>query len=113
MNTVQIIKNLCSQNNITIAELERKLDFSNGQIARWKKSTPGVDRLKKVADYFDVSVDFLLDREKENHKGEDLPEDIRIMQRAAQNMSEEDRKRAIKVFEAFFDNWDEITKDDK
>lgn len=48
MNTVQIIKNLCSQNNITIAELERKLDFSNGQIARWKKSTPGVDRLKKL-----------------------------------------------------------------
>ena len=38
MNTVQIIRNLCSQNGITIAELERKLNFSNGQIARWQKA---------------------------------------------------------------------------
>ncbi|NQD97636.1 helix-turn-helix domain-containing protein [Staphylococcus xylosus] len=113
MNTVQIIRNLCSQNGITIAELERKLDFSNGQIARWKKSTPGVDRLKKVADYFDVSVDYLLDREKENYNGEEENEEIRIMHRAAEKMTDEERKKALKVFEAFFDNWDEITKDDK
>ena len=32
---------------------------------------------------------------------------------AIQNMSEEDRKKAIKVFEAFFENWEEMTKDDK
>ncbi|MEB6060816.1 helix-turn-helix domain-containing protein [Staphylococcus pseudoxylosus] len=113
MNTVQIIRNLCSQNGITIAELERKLDFSNGQIARWKKSTPGVDRLKKVADYFDVSVDYLLDREKVNYDGEEENEEIRIMHRAAEKMTDEERKKALKVFEAFFDNWDEITKDDK
>lgn len=114
MNTVQIIRNLCSQNGITIAELERKLNFSNGQIARWQKSTPGVDRLKKVADYFDVSVDYLLDREKETYNGEiEENEEIRIMHRAAEKMTDEERKKALKMFEAFFDNWDEMTKDDK
>ena len=113
MSTFQKIRNLANKEGLSIAELERKLNLSNGSISRWKNAAPSSKGLIAVADYFDVSVDFLLDRDKEEHKGEDLPEDIRIMQRAAQNMSEEDRKRAIKVFEAFFDNWEDITKDDK
>ena len=107
------VKNLAAQKNLRLSELERRLNFSNGQIGKWKNSKPSIDKVQQVADYFDVSIDYLLDREKDSFKGEELPEDIRIMQRAAQNMSEEDRKKAIKVFEAFFDNWDEITKDDK
>ncbi|MEX6053050.1 helix-turn-helix domain-containing protein [Mammaliicoccus sciuri] len=112
MNTVQIIRNLCSQKGITIAELERKLDFSNGQIARWQKSTPGVDKIKKVADYFDVSIDYLMGRQQEHYTGEEISEDIRIMQRAAENMSEKDREKALKIFETFFDNWEDIKKGD-
>lgn len=113
MNLYEKIKTLCKSRNITVAELERKLDISNGQIRKWQGGKfPTADRLKKVADYFDVSTDSLL-YEETDEKEIELDEDIRIMQRAAQNMSEEDRKKAIKVFEAFFDNWDEITKDDK
>lgn len=113
MSIFHKVKSLAAQNNLSLSELERRLDLSNGQLGKWKTSKPSIDKVQLVADYFDVSIDYLLDREKESYKGEDLPEDIRIMQRAAQNMSEEDRKKAIKVFEAFFDNWDEITKDDK
>lgn len=113
MNLHQTIKNLCSQKGITIAELERKLDFSNGQIRRWNKGHyPSADRLQKVADYFDVSVDYLLGREKDRYAGEEVSEDIRIMQRAAENMSEKDREKALKIFETFFDNWEDIKKGD-
>ncbi|MCE5058562.1 helix-turn-helix transcriptional regulator [Mammaliicoccus sciuri] len=113
MNLHQTIKNLCSSKGITIAELERTLDFSNGQIRRWNKGHyPSADRLQKVADYFDVSVDYLLGREKTNYTGEELSEDIRIMQRAAENMSEKDRQKALKIFETFFDNWEDIKKGD-
>jgi transcriptional regulator with XRE-family HTH domain len=110
---VKRIRNLCSSRNLTFAELERILDFSNGQIRRWEKTKPGIDKVQKVADYFDVSVDFLLGREKDSYKGEKEPEDIRIMHRGVKNMSKEDREKALKMFETFFDNWDEYTKDDE
>ncbi|WP_338543330.1 helix-turn-helix transcriptional regulator [Abiotrophia defectiva] len=50
---------------MTIAQLERILDFSGGSIARWDKSRPSVDKLQKVADYFEVSTDYLLGRTDE------------------------------------------------
>ena len=34
------------------------------------KTKPGIDKIQKVADYFDVSVDYLLGREKMSIFGE-------------------------------------------
>lgn len=56
------IKSLANENNITISELEKKTNLGNGTISRWDKRTPGVDKIQKVADYFDVSTDYLLGR---------------------------------------------------
>lgn len=75
MNLVQIIRNLCNSKGMTFAELERVLGFSNGQIRRWEKAKPGIDKIQKVADYFDVSVDYLLDRQKEEYSGEEKDKD--------------------------------------
>lgn len=111
MNLVQRIRNLCNSQNLTFAELERNLGFSNGQIRRWEKTKPGIDKIQKVADYFDVSVDYLLGREKDEYSGEQEDEEIRIMHRGVKNMTKEDREKALKMFETFFDNWDEYTKD--
>lgn len=112
MNLYEKIKSLCDNEGISISALEKKTGISNGQIKRWQKSSPSVENLRKVARYFDVSLEFLAD---DDVSAEDIEisQDIRIMQRAAQNMNDEERKRAIKVFEAFFENWDEMTKDDK
>lgn len=57
------IKELATQRKISIAELERTLGFGNGSISKWNKQSPSTEKLKKVADYFDVSTDYLLDRE--------------------------------------------------
>ncbi len=62
MSLVQRIKELANEKNITFAELERKIEISNGQIRRWDSVSPKSDNLQKVADYFGVSVDYLLGR---------------------------------------------------
>lgn len=111
MNLFHNVKALAAQNDLKISELERRLGFSNGQIGKWNKSKPSIDKVQKVADYFDVSVDFLLGRDKEEYKGEQEDEEIRIMHRGVKNMTKEDRDKALKMFETFFDNWDEYTKD--
>lgn len=54
------ISQLCSEKEITVTELERKLDFGNSTIMKWKSSSPTVDKLKKVADYFGLTVDYFL-----------------------------------------------------
>lgn len=113
MNTYQIVRNLANSKSMTIAELERKLNFSNGQIRRWQKANPNAEHLRAIADYFDVSVDYLLGREKDDYEGEHEDEEIRIMHRGVKNMTEEDRKKALKMFETFFDNWDKYTKDEE
>lgn len=60
MGLVERIKLLASEKKMTISELERKTNLGNGTISRWNSRVPGVDKLSKVADYFDVSVDYLL-----------------------------------------------------
>lgn len=61
------IKDLANVHSISIAELERKLNFANGSITKWDKQSPSSERLQAVADYFDVSVDYLLGRTNKEH----------------------------------------------
>lgn len=45
-------------------DLAEKLGFSRGQVANYEQGTrqPDFDTLQKIADFFDVSIDMLLDR---------------------------------------------------
>ena len=54
------IKQLCIDNGITIAELERILGFGNGTIRNWDKVNPSVEKVRLVAEHFGIGVDFLL-----------------------------------------------------
>lgn len=56
------IRRLCNEHGDTLASLERKLEFGNGTIRRWSKTSPSGDKLRKVADYFGISLDYLLGR---------------------------------------------------
>lgn len=62
---IERIKELCFGQSITFAELERRTGISNGTIARWEKSEPRIGSVLKVADYFGVSLDWLVGREAE------------------------------------------------
>ncbi len=54
------IKELAKRENLNLSALELKLGFGNGTIAKWDKSSPSVDNLNKVAKYFHVTMDYLL-----------------------------------------------------
>lgn len=56
------IKQLASDHAMSIAELERKLNFANGSISKWDKQSPSMDRITVVADYFNVTTDYLIGR---------------------------------------------------
>ena len=51
---------LCQQNNIKETTLTRELGIGASAPGRWKNgSTPDLSNAKKIADYFNVSLDFL------------------------------------------------------
>ena len=54
------ISNLCRTNGISIARLERETGLGNATIRGWANSSPTVEKLKAVADYFGVTVDELI-----------------------------------------------------
>lgn len=54
------IRRLCSKKPVSIARLERETGIGNGTINRWDKVSPSIDNVRKVADYFGVSVDTLI-----------------------------------------------------
>lgn len=64
MATVERILDLIQSNNITAAKLTQEANLTNGLITQWKKGLqkPSTDALVKIADYFEVSLDYLLGR---------------------------------------------------
>lgn len=64
MTIVDRIRMLCINNGMTLTGLETELGIGRGIIKRWEKSSPNMDNIQKVADYFHVSVDYLLGRDE-------------------------------------------------
>lgn len=62
MTVFDRVKKLAEKQGISIVELEEKLDFGRNSLYSWNKKTPNGDRLKKVADFFNVTTDYLLGR---------------------------------------------------
>ena len=51
---------LCKEKGISISALEKECSIGNGTIKGWAQNNPRLDLVKKVADYFHVTVDALL-----------------------------------------------------
>lgn len=60
MGICENVQSLCKKNKLPVSHLEKELSLANGSIRRWNDSSPSIDKLQKVADYFKVSIDYLI-----------------------------------------------------
>lgn len=60
MTIKEKISILAKENGLTLQKLEEELGFGGGTIHTWRTASPSVEKLKRVADYFGVSVDYFL-----------------------------------------------------
>lgn len=65
LTLVDKIRALAKQHDMSLPQLEIELGLGNGTISRWKTSSPNTDKLLKIAKYFHVSMDYLLERDDE------------------------------------------------
>ncbi|MGV8956896.1 helix-turn-helix domain-containing protein [Lactococcus lactis] len=66
MTTFERIKNLADNQKISLQKIATEIGLSENAIYGWKTRKPKADDLAKIADYFHVSVDYLLGREKDS-----------------------------------------------
>lgn len=98
------IRELANKKGMSLPVLEAELGFGNGTIVRWDKSSPTAEKLQKVADYFHVSVDYLLGREyiQDSSVTSDPDENYTILSRNAKKLSPEDRKQLLDIARIMF-----------
>lgn len=86
--TFDRIKELAQKQGLSINLLEEKLGYSRNTIYNLKTSKPSTERISEIADYFNVSTDYLLGR-TDNPKittGGDASAPLDLRDIAAQSM---------------------------
>lgn len=61
-STFEIVKDLCEKQGISLNTLEDKLKLGKNSLYGLKRNQPSAERLQQIADYFNVSTDYLLGR---------------------------------------------------
>lgn len=77
MTIYERIESLRKSKGLSQGKLEKQLGFSNGSISKWKNSTPKVERLQKLADFFGVSVEYLMTGKEDEQKEKDNTDDLK------------------------------------
>ncbi len=68
MDSFERLKALCEAHGITPTQLGRKLGIDPSTFTHWKKGMylPKYEKLAKIAEYFNVTVDFILEGKTED-----------------------------------------------
>ena len=67
MGLLDRVKALCKLKGISLGTMEKEMGISNGASYKWKNSSPSMEMLNRLSNYFGVSVDYLTTgQEKEN-----------------------------------------------
>ena len=68
MNSIEIVKNICKEKKIPIYILEKDLGFANGYIRKLKTPNFPADRLFAIAEYLNVSPEYLQTGKQPEHE---------------------------------------------
>lgn len=104
------LKQLREKTNMTQAELARELGFSRQTYSNYEagRRQPDPEVLEKLADYFDVSIDYLVGREYKNLENKKIPKDLRkiledeTITLNGRLMSDSDKEKMFRIIEAAF-----------
>ncbi|EJI9414714.1 helix-turn-helix transcriptional regulator [Listeria monocytogenes] len=100
MTLLDLIKKLCKKRGISVTMLENELGLPDNTIYQWKNRMPSVERLQVVADYFNVSIDYLLGRTDNPIIDSDIsPEAATLAAHIDPAATEEDMKKILEYID--------------
>lgn len=106
MDFLERLKMLCDEKGVSQRKLEQDLRLSNGSTSKWKNSSPSGDVLRKISEYFNVSIDYLMG--KDDVKSELSPKSeqekkLIVLFRETNGVSDSDKEMLVKQFESTID----------
>lgn len=60
MLTYNRIKELCKSKGVTVTGTEKELGFARGSLCKVDTNKPSMEKVQKIANYFNVSVEYLM-----------------------------------------------------
>lgn len=101
------VKELCKMRGMTIYELEEACGLGKSSIYNWQRNNPSIDRVKAVADFFGVTIDYLLRKgDEEGNTVEVLFEsrpEVKMLIDCTKDVPKEDILKVVNLIEAFKD----------
>ncbi len=91
---------LAKNKNVPMVQVERNIGIAEGGHFKWEKSKPKFETLIKLADYFDVSVDYLLGRKSASGADAFLSPDERRLLDLYRSMSDQGKAHLLSTAEA-------------
>lgn len=90
----KIFEDLCAKNNVTPYKVGKATGIATSTLSDWKtgKSTPKQNKLQLIADYFKVSVDYLMTGKENEFSIEMAKTDV-----ALSNMESRVKEYALKL----------------
>ncbi|MET1951767.1 helix-turn-helix domain-containing protein [Enterococcus faecium] len=106
MTVFERIKFLAKKHSKTMKQVTIDLGYSENYFYSLKSGKqPSAEKLTEIANYFDVSVDYLLGREeREAPKHVDLSEDDTVFSFDGKEISKETMRKAIAIAKALEEN---------
>ena len=106
MTVFERIKFLAKKHSKTMKQVTIDLGYSENYFYSLKSGKkPSAEKLTEIANYFDVSVDYLLGREeREMPKFVDLSEDDTVFSFDGKEISKETMRKAIAIAKALEEN---------
>jgi len=103
MSMYELISNLAKRKNVSIAQVERDLGFSPASLRKLNTNKPSSEKVIALAQYFDVSTDYLYGNTDIEKPADQLMDtDFIALQRAKQNMTSDEWRRAMDIIRAGF-----------
>ena len=109
--TFDRVKELSQKRGISLSKLEETLGLGKNSIYALKRNQPSAERLQEIADYFNVSTDYLLGRTDNPKIASDevagyTTEDLRKMARNAKTfdgkpLTDEDAEAITNIIEIY------------
>lgn len=101
-----VFKQLCVQKGASPTGVAQKLGIGKSTVARWKKegSVPKSDSLNRIANYFEVTTDFLLGNEqKENTPATSSDRDVDRFMELFTKLTPEQQERELAYLQQLVD----------
>ncbi len=97
------LKKLRDENNVSQFDLSNYLGISQQALSKWEneKTEPDNDSLVKIANYFNVSTDYLLGNSESKQIEKPYDNDLeKVLFSKAKDLSDEDKKAVLGIINA-------------